>query len=179
MSIAVDANIAWQKTGYDFFPADERVALAVQPNTKTERNDGRFRSLAASRGTRPKPSPFKTNLVSGTWSGLSDMTGLCIQQVPAAVQFSALEAGNVVSNQEVGWPGYSGAKMGSLLRIPDGYLVFRLSLGASNDHQGHDIRMARLDASFNLVSGPTWLTRTPGVEESNLHVVPYGADRFS
>jgi hypothetical protein len=122
----------------------------------------------------------KTNLASSTWSSLPAMTGLCVQQIPQAVKFTALEADSLVSNQEVGVPGYSGAKLGSLRKIAGGYLVFWLSLGDTNDHQGHDIRMARLDSSFNVVSGPTWLTRTPKTEEWNLHVVPYGpnSDRF-
>jgi len=106
------------------------------------------------------------------------MTGLCVQQIPQAVKLTALEADSLVSDQEVGVPGYSGAKLGSLVRSGDGYLVFWLSLGGTNDHQGHDVRMARFDSNFNLVGGPTWLTRTPGVEEWNLHVVPYGPDRF-
>jgi hypothetical protein len=120
----------------------------------------------------------KTNLVSSTWSSFPEMTGLCIQQLKPAVRFTALDAKRLVSDQEVGWAGYSGAKLGSLLKIADGYFVFWLSLGAANDHQGHDIRMARLDTNFNVVSGPSWLTRTPGVEEWNLHVVPYGPDHF-
>ena len=120
----------------------------------------------------------KTNLASSTWASLPAMTGLCVQQIPQAVKLTALEADSLVSDQEVGVPGYSGAKLGSLLKIAGGYLVFWLSLGDTNDHQGHDIRMARLDSSFNVVSGPTWLTRTPGIEEWNLHVVPYGPDHF-
>ena len=116
-------------------------------------------------GIRLIKDPRKTNLVSGTWSSLPEMTGLCVQQMRSAVQFTELEAGSLVSNQEVGWSGYSGAKMGSLLKIAEGYLVYWLSLGANNDHQGHDIRVARLDSGFNVVSGPTWLTRTPGTEE--------------
>ena len=120
----------------------------------------------------------KTNLVTATGSSYPEMTGLCIQQVRSAIKFTALDARRLVSDQEVGVPGYSGAKFGSLLKISDGYFVFWLSLGATNDHQGHDIRMARLDTNFNVVSGPTWLTHTPGVEEWNLHVVPYGPDQF-
>jgi hypothetical protein len=120
----------------------------------------------------------KTNLANASYSSLPAMTGLCVQQIPQAVKFTALEADSLVSDQEVGVPGYSGAKLGSLLKISGGYLVFWLSLGDTNDHQGHDIRMARLDSSFNVVSGPTWLTRTPGTEEWNLHVVPYGTDHF-
>ena len=129
-------------------------------------------------GIRLIADPGKTNLVSSTWSSLPAMTGLCVQQTPQEVKLTALEADRLVSNQEVGVPGYSGAKFGSLLKIAGGYLVYWLSLGATNDHQGHDIRMARLDTSFNVVSGPTWLTRTPGIEEWNLHVVPYGPDHF-
>jgi len=129
-------------------------------------------------GIRLIADPGKTNLVSSTWSSFPEMTGLCIQQMKSAVQFTELDASSPVSDQEVGVPGYSGAKFGSLLKISDGYLVFWLSLGATNDHHGHDIRMARLDTSFNVVSGPTWLTRTPDVEEWNLHVAPYGANNF-
>jgi hypothetical protein len=129
-------------------------------------------------GIRLIPDPGKVNLVSATWPTIPEITGQCIQQSPRSVKFTALEADEVVSDQEVWWPGYSGARMGSLLKISDGYMVFWLSLGASDDHQGHDIRMARLDRNFTIVSGPTWLTRTPGREEWNLHVVPYGANHF-
>ena len=129
-------------------------------------------------GIRLIVDPGKSNLVSSTWSSFPEMTGLCVQQVRPAVRFTALDARRLVSDQEVGVSGYSGARLGSLLKIADGYFVFWLSLGATNDHQGHDIRMARLDTNFNIVSGPTWLARTPGVEEWNLHVVPYGPDHF-
>jgi hypothetical protein len=129
-------------------------------------------------GIRLIPDPGKTNLVSASYSSLPAITGLCVQQARQAVKLTQLEADSLISDQEVQVPGYSGAKLGSLLKIAGGYLVYWLSLGATNDHQGHDIRMARLDTSFNVVNGPTWLTRTPGVEEWNLHVVPYGNRRF-
>jgi hypothetical protein len=107
-----------------------------------------------------------------------EMTGLCVQQSRVAVQFTELENKQTVSSDEVHWLGYAGAKLGSLVRTADGYLVFWLSLGPSNEHQGHDIRMARFDSQFNPMGAPTWLTRTPGIEEWNLHVVPYGKDQF-
>lgn len=129
-------------------------------------------------GIRLIQDPNKLNLVQASYPTIPAMTALCIQQAQQAVKFTALEQDRVVSDQEVQWSGYSGARMGSLLKISDGYLVFWLSLGGSNDHQGHDIRMARLDSSFQVISGPTWVTRTPNHEEWNLHVVPYGADRF-
>jgi hypothetical protein len=108
----------------------------------------------------------------------TEMTGLCVQQSSVAVKFTSLENGQAVSSDEVHWSGYAGAKLGSLVKSADGYLVFWLSLGPTNDHQGHDIRLARFDSQFNPIGGPTWLTRTPGIEEWNLHVVPYGKDRF-
>ena len=121
----------------------------------------------------------KVNLVGATWANIPAMTGLCIQQSRESVKLTAMEADRLVSDQEVQWSGYSGARMGSLLKIPGGYLVFWLSLGASIDQNGHDIRMARLDSNFQLVSGPNWLLpRTPGREEWNLHVVPYGPTQF-
>jgi hypothetical protein len=109
---------------------------------------------------------------------LPQMTGICVQQAAADLKLTGLEGDKVISSQEVEWRGYSGAKLGSLVKVDGGYLVFWLSLGAINDHQGHDIRMARLDANFNVTVGPTWVTKTPGVEEWNLHVVPYGKDQF-
>jgi hypothetical protein len=120
----------------------------------------------------------KTDLIGNTLLGLPDMTGLCVQQGRPGIKLTALEADRVVSDQEVQWPGYSGAKLGSLLKVGGGYLVFWLSLGSVNDHKGHDIRMARLDANYNVTSGPTWVTRTPGTEEWNLHVAPYGDGHF-
>jgi hypothetical protein len=129
-------------------------------------------------GIRLIPDSNKANLVSSTYPRIPAITGLCVQQSRQAVKFTALEADRLVSDQEVQWSGYSGAKLGSLLKVSDGYLVFWLSLGANNDHQGHDIRMAKLDGSFNLVGSPSWVTRTPGVEEWNLHVVPYGQNHF-
>jgi hypothetical protein len=124
----------------------------------------------------------KTNLLGGATTSYPEITGLCVHQAPApekTVKFTALEADAVVSNQEEGWPGYAGARLGSLLKVADGYLVFWLSLGATNEHQGHDIRFARLDKSFVLVEGPSWaIPRTPNIEEWNLHVVPYGPERF-
>ena len=131
-------------------------------------------------GIRLIPDTGKVNLLAPGLSRIPQITGLCVQQAREAVKFTDLEADRVVSDLEVHVAGYSGARMGSLLKIPDGYLVFWLSLGESNDQQGHDIRVARLDASFNLISGPTWFRRTPGREEWNLHVAPYGpaSDRF-
>jgi hypothetical protein len=131
-------------------------------------------------GIRLIPDLGKVNLTTSLSVSYPEITGLCVQQIAAAVKFTALDDDRLVSDQEVGWSGYAGARFGSLLKIAEGYLVFWLSLGPTNDHQGHDIRMARLDSSFNLVGGPTWLLRTPGVEEWNLHVAPYGTagDRF-
>lgn len=129
-------------------------------------------------GIRLISDDAKTNLVSGSHSSIPAITGLCVQQARPALKLTDLEADRLVSDQEVGWAGYSGARLGSFLKVSGGYLVFWLSLGATNDHQGHDIRMARLDHNFNVVSGPSWVTRTPDVEEWNLHVVPYGANHF-
>jgi hypothetical protein len=129
-------------------------------------NNGGIRLLADSARINLQGSPS------------TEMIGLCVQQSRVALKFTSLENNQTVSSDEVYWPGYAGAKLGSLVKTGDAYLVFWLSLGGTNDHQGHDIRMARFDASFSLVSGPVWLTRTPGVEEWNLHVVPYGTDRF-
>jgi hypothetical protein len=121
----------------------------------------------------------KANLLGGVTTSYPEITGLCVQQARQAVKFTALEADALVSDQEVTWPGYAGARLGSLLKVADGYLVFWLSLGATNEHQGHDIRMARLDRNFAVVAGPGWvLPRTPNVEEWNLHVVHYGPDRL-
>jgi len=127
-------------------------------------------------GIRLIPDPNRANPLG--LKDLPQMTGLCVQQADAAIKLTGLEGDKVVSNQEVEWIGYSGAKLGSLVKVDGGYLVFWLSLGATNDHQGHDIRMARLDANFTVTSGPTWVAQTPGVEEWNLHVVAYGKDRF-
>jgi hypothetical protein len=129
-------------------------------------------------GIRLIPDPGKTDLVGSGVLGLPDMTGLCIQQQRPGIQLTALEASSVVSDQETQWAGYSGAKFGSLLKLDGGYLVFWLSLGATNDHKGHDIRMARLDASYRVTSGPSWVRQTPGTEEWNLHIAPYGPDQF-
>jgi hypothetical protein len=133
-------------------------------------------------GIRLINDPGKVTLTAAAQANSPDMTGICVQQTPstvnpAAVKFTALEQSAPISVQEVEWSGYSGAKFGSLLKISDGYLVFWLSLGATNEHQGHDIRVAKLNREFQLVKGPTWVTRTPGIEEWNVHVVPYG-DQF-
>jgi hypothetical protein len=130
-------------------------------------------------GIRLIVDPGKTNLLGATMASFPGITGICVQQSRQAVKLTGLEADALISDQEVSWAGYSGARLGSLLKTSDGYLVFWLSLGASNDHQGHDIRMARMDSNFNVVAGPSWiLPRSPGIEEWNLHVVPYGTDRF-
>jgi hypothetical protein len=122
----------------------------------------------------------KTNLLGGATTSYPQITGLCVQQSrQKTVKLTALEADAVVSDQEEGWPGYAGARLGSLLKVTDGYLVYWLSLGATNEHQGHDIRVARLDKGFAVVAGPSWaIPRTPNIEEWNLHVVPYGPARF-
>jgi hypothetical protein len=148
---------------------DSLLRPALWPLTSNCQNNGGIR-LVADNG--------KVNLVAASYANLPPMTGLCVQQIPASVKFTKLEAERVVSSLEEGVAGYSGAKLGSLLKIADGYLVFWLSLGDTNERQGHDIRTARLDGSFNVVAGPTWLGRTPGIEEWNLHVVPYGKDHF-
>lgn len=127
-------------------------------------------------GIRLIADPNRANPVGV--KNLPQMTGLCVQQAAPALKFTGLEADKVVSQQEVAWTGYCGAKLGSLVKIADGYLVFWLSLGPSNGQKGHDIRMARVDGNFNLVSGPSWLVQTPGIEEWNLHVAPYGDDQL-
>ena len=132
-------------------------------------------------GIRLIPDQAKANLVAAAWTTLPDITGLCVQQARPELKLTSLEADQAVSDQEVSWPGYAGARLGSLLKVAGGYLVFWLSLGdtaEADQHKGHDIRMARLDASFNLVGGPTWITQTAGVEEWNLHVAPYGKEHF-
>lgn len=130
-------------------------------------------------GIRLIGDPGKVSFSPSAQTNTPDITGICVQQTPSMVKFTTLENSASVSpqDQEVGWPGYSGAKFGSLLKISDGYLVFWLSLGATNSRQGHDIRMAKLNTQFKLIKGPMWLTQTPGVEEWNVHVAPYG-DRF-
>jgi hypothetical protein len=129
-------------------------------------------------GIRLIPDANKANLVPGTYPSQPAMTAACVQQSRQTVKLTGLEADRLISDQEVNFPGYAGARFGSLLKVADGYLVYWLSLGATNQQTGHDIRMARLDRSFNVVSGPTWVTQTPGREEWNLHVVPYGPDHF-
>lgn len=128
-------------------------------------------------GIRLIPDTGKANLVGATWPAIPQLTGVCVQEGRPSVKLTELEADRPVSVEEVGWPGYSGAQLGSLVKVPGGYLVAWLSLGDTNDNQGHDIRLARLDDSFNVTSGPTWFARTPGREEWNLHVVPYGPNR--
>jgi hypothetical protein len=113
-----------------------------------------------------------------TTGSIPEVTGICVQQAKQAIKFTSLDLDRVVSDQELVSSSYSGARMGSLLKIPGGYLVFWMSLGQTNDHQGQDIRMARLDSNFNLMSGPAWFRRTPGSAELNLHVMPYGENRF-
>ncbi len=123
----------------------------------------------------------KSNLMASTWATLPDLTGLCVQQASPELKLTSLEAHRFVSDQEVSWAGYAGARLGSLVKVADGYLVFWLSQGDAAQaelRQGHDIRMARLDHDFNVVAGPTWVTRTPGTQEWNLHVAPYGENHL-
>jgi hypothetical protein len=150
---------------------DSMLRPAIWPVAHGCDNNGGIRLIADS---------GKANLVSAGLSTVPQMTGLCIQQLKPLLKLTNLESDRVVSDQELGRSGYAGARLGSLLKLADGYLVFWLSMGDTNDDQGHDIRMARLDGSFNVTSGPGWFARTPGREEWNLHVVPYGPslDRF-
>jgi len=129
-------------------------------------------------GIRLIQDPGKAKPVGDASIAPPETTGICVQQSHQAVKFTALDGDRLVSDNEVEWAGYSGARFGSLLKIADGYLVFWLSLGPTNEHQGHDIRMARLDKTFQVIDGPKWLARTPGIEEWNLHVVPYGDNRY-
>ncbi|MGC9986622.1 MAG: hypothetical protein ABSF35_23770 [Polyangia bacterium] len=54
-SIAVDKNIAWLKPGYDYFPADERVALAIQPDGQAQIAWAEVNLTKASDGSQQPP----------------------------------------------------------------------------------------------------------------------------
>jgi hypothetical protein len=84
-------------------------------------------------------------------------------------------------------PGYSGGDFGSIVKLPaDGpYLVAWLSRGVRDPQAAtievamdtHDIGYMLLSNDRQPIGVATWLFRTPGVDEVNLHLAPYGPDR--
>jgi hypothetical protein len=86
--------------------------------------------------------------------------------------------------------GYVGGRFGSVVRMSNGtYLVGWLSRGVPDamasaarpneaSKQAPDIAWLQLGADYRTLKPRTWLTETPNVAETNLHIAPYGPDHL-
>lgn len=86
--------------------------------------------------------------------------------------------------------GYVAGRFGSMVRMRDGrYVIAWLSRGVPDEmakarrpnqaaKQAHDIASIQLGADRAPLGARTWLTETPEIAETNLHIAPYGPDRL-
>jgi hypothetical protein len=78
--------------------------------------------------------------------------------------------------------GYSSGQFGSLAKLGDGsYAIGWLSRGTTSTtapKMAYDIAMVRLRSDYTQLAAKTWLTETPTIGETNLHIAPYGPDRL-
>ncbi len=88
---------------------------------------------------------------------------------------------------EYSLPGYSGGDFGSVVKLSDGrYFVAWLSRGVREISTStlevamdqHDIGYQILSPDYTPIGRPTWLFSTRDIDETNLHLVPYGPDRI-
>jgi hypothetical protein len=86
--------------------------------------------------------------------------------------------------------GYTAGRFGSVVRMEDGrYLIAWLSRGVPDamatarhpnlaSKQAPDIALLQLGSDFAARGSRIWLTDTPDVAETNLHIAPYGPNRL-
>jgi len=82
--------------------------------------------------------------------------------------------------------GYSAGRFGSVVKVRDGgYVVSWLSRGTvstggstSAAKRAQDIALIRLGPDYSSLGPLTWVTETPDVAETNLHLARYGQDRL-
>jgi hypothetical protein len=83
--------------------------------------------------------------------------------------------------------GYSAGRFGSVVKMGDGsYVVGWLSRGTVSSggsteaaRRAQDIALLRLGPDYSSLAPLTWLTETPDVAETNLHLARYGTDRIA
>jgi len=89
--------------------------------------------------------------------------------------------------REYALPGYSGGEFGSVVKLADGrYFVAWVSRGVRETASStlevgmdqHDIGYQILSRDYAAIGRPTWLFSTRDVDETNLHLVPYGPNRI-
>lgn len=86
--------------------------------------------------------------------------------------------------------GYSAGRFGSVVRMADGaYVVGWLSRGVPDamamarrpdqaSKLASDIALLQLGADYRTLAPRKWLTETPNVAETNLHIAPYGPNQL-
>lgn len=87
---------------------------------------------------------------------------------------------------EMSGMGYSAGRFGSVVKMGDGsYIVGWLSRGTASRggptvaaKRAQDIALLKLDTDYSLLTPLTWLTETPDIAETNLHLARYGSDRL-
>jgi hypothetical protein len=82
--------------------------------------------------------------------------------------------------------GYAAGRFGSVVRLASGrYVIAWLSRGVPDtvasarrpdqaSKQATDVALMQLDSDYSTIKSRTWLTETPNVAETNLHIAPYG-----
>lgn len=87
-------------------------------------------------------------------------------------------------------PGYAAGRFGSVVRTAAGrYVIAWLSRGVPREQEqaarpnraskpAPDIAFMQLEADYSTRAARTWLTDTPMVAETNLHMAPYGPNRL-
>jgi hypothetical protein len=81
--------------------------------------------------------------------------------------------------------GYAAGRFGSVVRLNGRYVVAWSSRGVPDEvasarrpdqasKPAPDVALLQLDSDYNTVMARTWLTETPNVAETNLHIAPYG-----
>ncbi|MET0387663.1 MAG: hypothetical protein ABW321_16960 [Polyangiales bacterium] len=124
--------------------------------------------------------------------GPSTFTSLCMADTLPAAGLNLVTEG-VPSRQlapERAENGYSAGTFGSLLRLDDGsFLVGWTGRGVTPTaateprpsqalRQANDIAILHLAADYSVTQPLTWLTATPEIAETNLHVALYGPNRL-
>jgi hypothetical protein len=91
---------------------------------------------------------------------------------------------NLLVSAEVTTIGYSGGALGGAVRLADGTFAVVWSSRRWNGVNGvaaedtHDIAMVRMTSDLVPIGEVEWITKTPKIDEVNLHITPYGPGRI-
>jgi hypothetical protein len=85
--------------------------------------------------------------------------------------------------REETWSGYSGGSFGGVPASADGYAIAWGSRGfddtsAKAEKAAHDVAFLRLSSDRVPIGDRLWLTDTADVDETNVHIAPYGDEHL-